>query len=270
MRTDALSSIHRWLTKPLCRRYVAAEYSSNPISDLVGDASAPGCIRWALGSLLNGEVEILGVWQDRAATPSATVSMFGELHERGAEFIRFGIGDLAEAQLEFQRIYETGELLVSIEQSLEQVARLVPPRHRADVSDCLRLAAEAESLEAARSELARFQVTALGKRYPDVVLRWDEALARFQSVYSLNYQLRGLVRSADRAAAKMRGGLEQAIHRHGPFIDSENAFEFIAATLRTFELRLDRDRAAARAAREVRATSRSSAATAAAAVPALT
>lgn len=269
MGTEARSPIERWLKRPLCQRYYGAVFSSAPTTCEAACCREPGTIFWALGCLITGEAEVLGVWQIQAAHPPANASVFGELHERGAEFIRLGIGDLAEALLEFKRIYKTGELVESIEQSLEQVARLLPPRHRLDVLNCLRLAAEAASFEGAQLALAQFQDTELGKRYPAVVRRWDEALARFQPVYSLNRQLRGLVRSADRAAAKMREGLAQAIHRHGPFTDSANAIEFIATTLRGFELRLDRDRATARAAREVRASARSSAGSCALAVPAL-
>jgi putative transposase len=250
MKQSDSNEIKEWLERPLCRRYGAAVFScTGPFTPSV-IAGQPQAICWALGSLINGESEVLGAWLDQDATTAAMPSVFGELQARGAEFIRFGVGDLAGAEASFKRTYRHGEIVDSVEQALESVTARVPLRHRQDVSVHLRAAADAETVERGRSELAKFQGSSLGEKYPDVVQLWSDALARFEPIFSLNEQLRGLVRLADRTAADVRGRLNRAILRHGPFSDSGAALDFVALSLARAEQRLDRERAIAKAARE--------------------
>ena len=250
MGRDVNVSTDCWVHRPLCRRYAAAVFSCTGKLDLTANAGQPQAICWALGSLINGEGEVLGAWLNQDTTATAMPAVFGELQARGAEFIRFGVGDFRGAEASFKRTYRHGEIVVSVEQAIESIAAQVPPRHRLDVSNQLRAAAEAESLEAALSELGRFQASSLGERYPEVVRHWGDALARFEPIYSLDEQLRGLIRLADRTAADVRGRLSRAILRHGPFSDSGAALDFVAISLVRAEQRLDRERAAAVAARK--------------------
>lgn len=245
-------SDHGWLGRPLCRRYTAVVFSPCFVPLQIGSAGS-AVVHWALGSLINGEVEIVGAWASHNGAFQAGTSTFGELLARGAEVIGFGVGDLARCEPEFRQIYRKGQLLPSVEQSLEQISGLMRPRHRVDVLKCLRAAAEAEAL-GQQSALANFQILRLGKRYPEVVQRWGEALAAFEPIYDLNSQLRAQIRLADRTAAEVRGCLARAIHRHGPFTDPAAAFDFVAISLARAEKRLDRERAAAMAARRAGST----------------
>ncbi|MFG6432876.1 transposase [Pelomonas parva] len=244
-------SANSWLSRPLCRRYIAAVFSSTDQLRLIANADGPQVICWALGSLINGESEVLGAWLSKDGTFSPRSSVFGELKARGAEFIRLGVGNLAGEDASFKLAYCHGEIVDSVEQALEAVAARVPPRHRQEMLRCFRAAAEAETLELGRSELARFQGSGLGEKYPDVVQLWGDALARFEPIFSLNEQLRGLVRLADRTAADVRGRLNRAILQHGPFSDSGAALDFVALSLARAEQRLDRERGNAEAARGV-------------------
>jgi transposase-like protein len=111
----------------------------------------------------------------------------------------------------------------------------------------LRQQAEACTLEQARSELASFQLSPLGERYPSVVQLWGEALARFEPLFALPEPVRQLVRSADRTAMEVHERLTRAIHRHGPFSDSAAALDFVEDALLRAERSLDRQWAAAMA-----------------------
>lgn len=246
---DAAESIRTWLSRPLCRRYAAAVFST-ALTPRRG-ADQPFAISWALGSLVNGEMEVLGTWFNADPGVAAPPAVFGDLYLRGAEFIRFGVGDLAGTEAAFRQTYRHAKLAPSISQALESAEARVSPRHRMAVSDALRRAAEVTDLELARAELARFQRTDLGQRYAVVTQQWWEALAGFQPIHALHEPLRELVRLTEQTAAVVRGRLERAIHRHGPFIDSAAALDFIAIALLGAERRLDREQAAALKAREV-------------------
>lgn len=244
-----MCSVEKWLVRPLCRRYVAVVLSTSLIP-FRGSTGRPRAVRWALGSLIDGEVEVLGAWPTESESGPAPELMFGELQARGAEFIRFGVGHLVGVEDEFTRLFGHGDVVASIECELESVLASVPPRYRLEVSRHLRAAADAATQEAGLSQLAEFQGSRLGERYPEVVRHWSDALAGFEPIYRLHPRLRGLVRSADRTAADMRERLTRAILRHGPFVDSDAALAFVADTLLRTEQRLDRARAAALAARQ--------------------
>lgn len=205
----------------------------------------PEMLQWALGHLVTGESEVLGAWPIDAAEAVAPPAVFGELHSRGAEFIRVGIGDFAGTEAEFLRTFRHAEVVESVERALASCVGAVPPRHRLAVSAGLRAAADAADLASGLVALGRFQSSGLGERYPEVLQQWREALARFEPIYSLHAPLRGLVRSADLRAAEVRGRLSRAILRHGPFPDSEAALGFVAATLLRIERQWDREREAA-------------------------
>ncbi|WP_415655590.1 transposase [Roseateles sp.] len=254
MRTDVQSSIDRWLTRPLCRRYVGAVFCSTPTSSVANGRRESAVIFWGLGRLATGEVDVVGAWLSREMGTPAPASMFGDLRSRGAEFIRLGVGNLEGVDNAFKQIYRHSEFVPSMEQELEAVLALVALRHRATVAGQLRAVAEAKEADARRAGLEKFQASCLGERYPEVAERWARALAGFEPIYKLSAQLRGLVRSADRTAAEVRGRLTRAILRHGPFVDSTAALEFVATTLDRAEQRLDRERAVAVAAREAGST----------------
>jgi transposase-like protein len=243
-----IHSTDSWLTRPLCRRYVVAVFSFSTTRLKAEPASLqPVC--WAMGSLINGEVEVLGAWLMHDVGLAPTAAAFGELHARGAEFVRVGVGLPPAAEQPFKNVYRLGDRVDSVAQLLEAAVAIVPRRHRMEVSAQLRSVAEAETLERARSELAKFQGTTLGESYPAVVQLWSEALAGFTPIFALSEQLRVLIRSTDQKAAQVRGQMTRAISRHGPFTDSGAALDFVVASLARTEQRWDRERAAARAAR---------------------
>jgi hypothetical protein len=74
-----------WLTRPLCCRYVLAEFKSLHLPVRDGDAvhqQIPW--RWALGLFKPDEYEILGAWPDQV--PLSAIA--NELHDRGMELLQ--------------------------------------------------------------------------------------------------------------------------------------------------------------------------------------
>lgn len=241
-------STDSWLARPLCSRYVAAVFGFST-ARLLDGSFLPQPVCWAIGCLINGEVEVLGAWLLHEGLPAPTATLFGNLHDRGAESVRIAVGLPTTAKQAFKKTYRLGDCVDSVEQSLESAAALVPARHRTEVAMQLRAAAESDSLETASLKLAGFQGSILGERYPAVMRLWGEALAGFTPIFYLSEQLRALIRSTDQRAAQVRGQLMRAISRHGRFTDSAAALDFVATSLARTEQRWDRERAAARAAR---------------------
>ena len=81
-----------WLCKPLCRRYLLAEFNVVYLPINSGSATEQSHWRWALGTFRQAEYEVLGAWPQQV--PLAVV--LDELHERGIERIeacRAGAGE---------------------------------------------------------------------------------------------------------------------------------------------------------------------------------
>jgi len=238
----------RWLERPLCRRFATVVFCRN-VSRWTGAAPASSqAVWWALGTLNDGEAEVLGAWKEVDEKAALLSEVFGQLHERGVVSIRFCVGNIGSTETVFRETFRHAAVVPSIEDDLAAAVSMARPRHRPAVWSRLRATAELDCSEDARSEFAIFQASELGERYPGIVRQWDEALARFEAFYALDASSRELVRSADRTAADLRERLNRAIQRHGPFTDPATALDFVVAWLSKAERALDRGRTFARGA----------------------
>lgn len=247
---DAHAAAERWLRRPLCRRYAVVVFGVLSKLELKTDPAVDRTICWAFGTLLNGDSEILGAWHsdtDAAVPPE----VFGQLYHRGVEFVRCGLGDLAGVESAFKAAFRNSATFPSLEQTLAASLADVKPRHRSAMSRLLR-AAVGDPMDAGPMVSSPDISSAeLRERYPKLTRQWSEAAATFRQLFELPEPYRRLVRSVDRAAAELQGRLERSIHRHGPFVDSDEAFDFVVAGLRRADLQLDREARAAQHARDV-------------------
>jgi len=233
-----------WAEKLLCRRYAAVVFSTARTTVRNGGAVFEQPIHWALGGLDRGEHELLGAW----APPDpdgAAASTFHELYLRGAEFVRFSVGEFPMALSAATTGTRVAGSAPSVEQMLAATLAPLMARHRSVMGDRLREISEASDLEAAFAVLSAIERSNLGERYPAVMRQWREALARLEPLFALPESLRSLVRSADRTAMEVHERLTTAIHRHGPFVDAVAAREFVASALQRAERRLDHGRLSA-------------------------
>lgn len=73
-----------WLAKPLCCRYVLAEFKTLALPVRRDGAVEHSSWRWALGLFKGDQYELLGAWS--AQVPALSVAH--ELHDRGIEHIK--------------------------------------------------------------------------------------------------------------------------------------------------------------------------------------
>lgn len=87
----------KWQGRPLCCRYLLVSFASQPILVRVG-AAAPGwSVTWALGTLSDGQREVLGAWQHSIGDVMNWQAVFDDLAVRGVERIRFVVTADADA-----------------------------------------------------------------------------------------------------------------------------------------------------------------------------
>jgi hypothetical protein len=122
----------------------------------------------------------------------------------------------------------------------------VSSAHRSAMSALLRVAAADPAEELVKVSLREIPSTS----YPKILAQWGEAVAAFQPLFAIPEPYRHLVRSVDQTAAEVQGRLMRAIHRHGPFVDSGEAFRFAAAALQHADRQIYRELQARRIANE--------------------
>lgn len=237
-----------WLRRPLCRRYSVVLASTFPNMRLRTSEEQTSAICWALGTLINGDREILGAWKldEQGAIPA---EVFGGLYDRGVEYITYVSGNLAASQPAFVVAYPRAIQMPSIEQSLAAVLASVRPAHRSAMSCLLRTAA-ANPAEQVTVSLPGISSAEWRERYPRILEQWCEAVAAFQPLFSLPEPYRQLVRSVDQTAIDVQERLMRAIQRHGPFVDVDEAFDFVAVALQRADRQLYRELSARRRSRD--------------------
>lgn len=230
-----------WLRRPLCRRYAVVAFSAASRLQVTGAVAPSRTVWWALGTLINGDCEILGAWNSNAegAIPA---EVFGGLYDRGVEYITYAAGDLAASQAAFSAAYPRAVLLPSIEQSLAAVLASVRSAHRTVMSGLLREAVGDPDCEPAAYSAPGISSEDLRQKYRSILAQWVEDVAGFQGLFALPQPYRRLIGSVDRAAAELQARLTRAMIRNGPFIDQAEAFDFVANWLERADLRLERER----------------------------
>lgn len=138
---DSARDPNTWLSKPLCSRYVFAEFKTLHLPVRDGDAVEDIPWRWALGLFKQNQFEVLGAWSAHALP--AHVAQ--DLHDRGIEHIK---AISAEGGADFASQYPDAAPWPSAEDSLNMpsssAARVFGLRRRAALQSA---AATAESLQ---------------------------------------------------------------------------------------------------------------------------
>ena len=81
--------VRPWQTRPLCCRYLLLLCKTLVVSTR-GECVPPyRILRWALGLLADGQMELCGVWHESSSAPSEWSDVFNDLHVRGVKTTRF-------------------------------------------------------------------------------------------------------------------------------------------------------------------------------------
>ena len=210
--TDAvLDEMRAWQARPLESIYPIVYIDALFVSVRDGGAVTKKAIYVALGTTLEGERDVLGLWVEGSEGARFWLNVLTELKNRGVQDVLFvccdglsGLGPAIEAA--FPRAIVQTCIVHMIRASL----RYVTYRDRKKVVAALRDIYAAQTEDAAAAALHAFDV-AWGKRYPGVTKlwkkRWTEVvpfldyppeirriLYTTNAVESLNFQLRKVLR----------------------------------------------------------------------------
>lgn len=235
----------------LCWRYFSAHFDTQQVQVLAADGfSRELTVSWAVGVLVDGDWETLGVWPGVAAGSAFWWSAFEDLNSRGVDEILL----VCAADLDAH--------------SLNPGIKALPPFRRVLGAGCVpaasgvgllraearRVVRGATSVRAARAALNRLLAEEVACRAARMASEFHEALELFRPFYALGTHRRALVRTGDEHLELLGRSLQRAVHRHGRFPDLAAATSFVADTLTRYERRL-RDRDVSAFERTVRCTS---------------
>jgi transposase-like protein len=226
----------------LCRRYFVASFVDVSVQVREGaDAARAHVLRCGLGSLEDGEYEVLGAWPAPDSFQKLSQTVLEDLRFRGVEKVRFFVcDDPAEVRADARTAYPGTTVLPSIGHLLAQSLASVAPRDRRALADAIGAVAAAGNAEAARDALHALAIGGLGASYPAVVGRWHAALDELGGpLYALAPRLRRSLVMGDGIVQKLHQSLMRAVARHGSFADREAATAFLAEALERAQRRLD-------------------------------
>ena len=220
------------LSAPLCCRYLLAVFEDTHITVGQGEDGCNQVLRWGLGTLSDGQLELLGVWQSASTDETLSARISEDLQLRGVEEVRFVAGLESSGFERAQHALRLGaEALPSSSHLSLQVGTKLRAQDREAVSDFLASLYSASTAKRAGTALAKFAASPVGVRCPELVEGWRLAIQQLSPFYASAPRIRRVVRNADAAATQLTRVLRRAVNRHGCFYSLEAATSFAAETL---------------------------------------
>jgi len=227
------------LTAPLCCRYLLAVFDDTHIAVGQGEDACNQVLRWGLGTLLDGQLELLGVWQSASTDETLSARISEDLQLRGVEEIRFVAGLQSPG---FERAQDAlclgAEALPSSSHLSLQIGTKLRAQDREAGSDFSASLFSASTAERAGAALAKFAASPVGVKCPELVEGWRLAIQQLSPFYASAPRIRRVVRNADAAAMQLSRAMRRAVNRHGCFYSLEAATSLVAETLIRAEARL--------------------------------
>lgn len=226
---------------PLCCNYLLAVFQDVHIKvSQEGGGVSSHAMRWGLGALSDGQLELLGAWHRGGTDESLWAQVSKDLKLRGVEEIRFiaGLESLTGFERAAQALCLDADALPLSGQLFQQVETELRAKDRHTASDSLASLYRASTPERAEAALSKFADGPVGVQCPELVERFRLAIQQLSPFYTSAPRIRRVVRNADAASRQLTLTMLQAIRRHGCFPSVEAATTFVAEALIRAEARL--------------------------------
>jgi putative transposase len=225
--TEAVTEeVLAWQNRPLEAFYPVIYLDALIVKIRDGAHVANRAAHIAVGVDMDGIKHVLGIWVQAAEGAKFWASVCAELANRGVKDVLVvccdGLTGFPEA---IGATWPLAMVQTCVVHLIRASMRFVSYGDRKAVAAMLRPIYTAANQDAARSELAAFADSTLGKKYPAAVASWENAWDRFtpflafgpalrkviyttNSIESLNYQLRKIIKNrghfpSDAAAVKL-------------------------------------------------------------------
>ena len=202
---------------------------------------AVASVRWALGSLADGQNEVLRVWPHVEARASDWHEIFEDLRVRGVEQARFLVNNEPDRlRVPSSKLSSSATVLALMGQVMRQDLEGVSARDLSAAGQMLESLRTSCTADAARSALARLRTTPFGAKFPAVLAGWGGAVEQSEFFFALAPRLQRFMLAADSVVGRLSRVSRRALTAHGPFVDADSAASFLREVLGRAERDLER------------------------------
>ncbi len=242
--TDAvLEEVKAWQTRPLEEIYPIIYLDALVVKVRDGHQVKNRAAHIAVGVDLDGVKTVLGIWVQAAEGSKFWAGVCAELKNRGIRDVLIvccdGLTGFPEA---IEATWPQATVQTCVVHLIRAAMRFISYTDRKKVAAALRPIYTAPTVEAAELELAAFEASDLGKRYPAAVATWRTAWERFIPFLAFPPELRRIIYTTN-AIESLNYQLRKIIKNRGHFPNDDAVIKLLWLAIRDIEDKRARERA---------------------------
>lgn len=231
--TDAvMAEVTAWQARPLEPMYPVVFFDALRVKIREEAVVRNKAIYLALGILPDGSRDILGLWIENTEGAKFWLKVFNDLKTRGVADILIAVTDglkgIGEA---LGTVFPATTLQTCIVHLIRNSLDYASWKDRKGLAAALRPVYTAPSAEAAEAELAAFERSRWGEKFPTVAASWRRAWARVIPFFAYPPAVRRLIYTTN-AIESLHSQLRKIIKTRGHFPSDEAATKLIWLALR--------------------------------------
>jgi putative transposase len=247
--TDAvLEEVKAWQTRPLEEIYPIIYLDALVVKVRDGHTVKNRAAHIAVGVDLDGVKTVLGIWVQAAEGAKFWAGVCAELRNRGIQDVLIvctdGLTGFPEA---IEATWPATTVQTCVVHLIRAAMRFISYADRKKVAAALRPIYTAATVEAAELELAAFEASDLGKRYPASVATWRAAWERFIPFLAFPPELRKIIYTTN-SIESLNYQLRKIIKNRGHFPSDDAVIKLLWLAIRDIEDKRARERAKERGA----------------------
>jgi putative transposase len=247
--TDAvLEEVKAWQTRPLDEIYPIIYLDALVVKVRDGHTVKNRAAHIAVGVDLDGVKTVLGIWVQAAEGAKFWAGVCAELRNRGIQDVLIvctdGLTGFPEA---IEATWPATTVQTCVVHLIRAAMRFISYADRKKVAAALRPIYTAATVEAAELELAAFEASDLGKRYPASVATWRAAWERFIPFLAFPPELRKIIYTTN-SIESLNYQLRKIIKNRGHFPSDDAVIKLLWLAIRDIEDKRARERAKERGA----------------------
>jgi putative transposase len=231
--TDAvLAEVHAWQTRPLEPLYPVVFFDALRVKIRDEGTVRSKAVYLALGVLVDGTRDILGVWIEQTEGAKFWMKVFTELKTRGCHDILIAVTDGLKGMTEaIEAVYPATTRQTCLVHLMRHSLELANWKERKPLAAALRPIYSAPSADAAAAALATFEEGPWGQRFPTIGKAWRREWASIIPFFAFPPDVRRAIYTTN-ALESVHRSIRKVIKTRGHFPTDDAATKLIWLALR--------------------------------------
>ena len=231
--TDGIvADVTAWQSRPLARMYPVVLFDALRVKIRDEGIVRSKAVYLALGVLVDGTRDILGVWIEQTEGAKFWMKVFTELKTRGCHDILIAVTDGLKGMTEaIEAVYPATTRQTCLVHLMRHSLELASWKERKSLATALRPIYTAPSAEAAAEALATFDASAWGQRFPTIAKAWRREWASVIPFFAFPPDVRRAIYTTN-ALESVHRSIRKVIKTRGHFPTDDAATKLIWLALR--------------------------------------